>query len=220
MSEKGEDSAEDQSLEAIRAEAKSTLSEIKKFRAQVEDQFKAAEVSRKGADEHASYANQAKINTEEHSKATAVFKGTAEADSNSIATNKQKSDELLAALTREKADIDADAKVIAERRKEVEKAATGIKDAAEKGSSRLQEIETLKSSSNTLLSEIEGSRDAAINASALSQVFLLLVLKALLTRQTQQLLAFSLAFPSSYRPHDAYDTRRDKNSTPKGELAD
>ena len=164
MSEKGENSAEDQSLEAIRAEAKSLLSDIKKFKTQAEEYLRATENARQKADSEALFAFNAKGACEGHSTAIANLKGTVEADVNSIATNKQKVDELVPFVTTNKSFIETDIKIIGDSRKEVEQAATGIKDAAEKGSSRLQEIETSKSSSNTLLAEIEGSRDAAINA--------------------------------------------------------
>lgn len=164
MSDKTEELSIEQSPDEIRAEAKILLGEIKKIKIQAEEQLKAAEVSRKGADEHASYANQAKINTELHSKATAVFKGDAEADKNSIATNKQNSDELLAALTRGKADIDADTKAIIEQRKKVDQATEELVKTAQTGVTRLQETEQSKTSAEISLKDTEEIRVAAIQA--------------------------------------------------------
>jgi len=164
MSDKSEEPSGDQNLAETRAEVKNLLSEIKKIKTQAEEHLKAAEVSRKGADDNASYANQAKINTEDHSKATAVFKGTAEADQNSIAANKQKSDELLAALTRGKADIDADTVAISEQRKKVDQATEDLVKAAQTATTRLQETEKSKTAAEALLKETEQMRDAAIQA--------------------------------------------------------
>jgi hypothetical protein len=164
MSEKNEEPSGDQNLNEIKSEAKSLLGDIRKIKTQAEEHFKAAEVSRKGADDNASYANQAKINTEEHSKATAVFKGTAEADKNSIAQNKQNSDDLLAALTRGKADIDADTKTISEQRKKVDQATEDLIKAAQISATRLQETENSKIAAEALLKETEQTRNAAIEA--------------------------------------------------------
>jgi len=164
MSDKSGEPSGEQNLDETRAEVKNFLSEIKKIKAQAEEHLKAAEVSRKGADDNASYANQAKINTEDHSKATAVFKGTAEADQNSIAANKQKSDELLAALTRGKADIDADTVAISEQRKKVDQATEDLVKAAQIATTRLQETEKSKTAAEALLKETEQMRDAAIQA--------------------------------------------------------
>lgn len=159
-------------VSAILAEAQNLLEEIKQFRLNAEAEYKAAEDFRKRADEHASYANQAKVNTEEHSKATALFKGTAESDQNAIAANMQKSVDSLSAITRAKADIDADTKAISDRRKEVEQASTLTKEAAEKGTNRLLEIEASKTSADTLLRETDAFRTKAAAAHAQAEQFL------------------------------------------------
>jgi hypothetical protein len=170
MSDEKEKSDSDQKHDEIRAEAKSLLNEIKKIKTQAEEYLKSAEVSRKQTDEHASYAYQAKVNTEEHSKATASFKGIAEADQNTIAANKQKSDELLAALTRGKADIDADAKAIGERRKEVDQSTEELVKNAKGGAVYLQETENYKKTTETYLKTTEQYRDKASQASQKTEV--------------------------------------------------
>jgi len=85
--------------EAILAEAQVLLNQIKQLKTQAEEELKAAETARKKADDEALYAFQAKVNTEEHSKATAVFKGTAEAELSSIVTNKKNFEQLVATAT-------------------------------------------------------------------------------------------------------------------------
>ncbi|MEJ0089078.1 MAG: hypothetical protein WDM80_04910 [Limisphaerales bacterium] len=59
-----------------------------------------------------------------------------------------KSDELLAALTRGKVDIDADQKEISESKKKVNLAAEEITAVAKTGASTLQEVEETKKSFN------------------------------------------------------------------------
>jgi hypothetical protein len=157
-------SENNEKLEATQAEAQNLLDQIKQFKTQAEEQFKAAETARKNADSEGLFAVNAKRTCEEHATAISKLKGTVETDINSIETNKQKADDLAAFITAKKPVIEDDIEKIEGGRKEVEQSATRIKDAAEKGSSRLKEIETSKGSADSLLEEVQQLRDAAAEA--------------------------------------------------------
>lgn len=155
---------EKEKLEAMQTEAQNLLDQIKQFRAQAEDQYKAAETARKNADSEGLFAVNAKRTCEEHATVISQLKGAVETDVKSIETNKQKVDELAAFITANKPIIEGDIKKIGDNRKEVEQAASGITDAAGKGSGRLLEIETSKGLADSLLTELHGSRDAGVEA--------------------------------------------------------
>ena len=63
---------------------------------------------------------------EGHSTAIANLKGTAEAELNSIVTNKKNADEASAVIIVAKATTEADSKLIAAARKEIESAAAEL----------------------------------------------------------------------------------------------
>jgi len=161
-----EDSA---SAKQIIEEARRVLEEIKEIKSQVEEQLKATEVTRKKADEDASYAYQAKVNTEEHSKAAAQFKGAAEADINSIATNKKNFDELVATATLSKATIEADTKAISENRKVIDQSATNLLELSEAAIARQQKLDDLKKSADLISNQITELRISADDASKKAQ---------------------------------------------------
>jgi ABC-type transporter Mla subunit MlaD len=118
MSDTNKDQPKGQNIDSIIAEAQRLLAEIGQFRTQAEEQFKAAELSRKNADSEGLFALNAKKVCEKHATAISQIKGNVESEVNTIRSNKQTSDELLAALTAGKATMDADTKTIGERRKE------------------------------------------------------------------------------------------------------
>lgn len=124
MTEPSQDSSE-QGLAPLLSEAQQILEQIKELRIQAEEQLKAAELARKNADSEALYAFNAKTACEGHSTAIATLKGSVEAEVNSIVTNKQKSDELMAAVNANKATVAADVASISDRRKEVDQSALG-----------------------------------------------------------------------------------------------
>jgi anion-transporting ArsA/GET3 family ATPase len=156
--------AGDHNPDPIRAEAQRLLDEIKQFRTQAEEQFKAAEASRKNADSEGLFAINAKRTCEEHSTAISQLKGTVEAEVTSILTNKQKFDELNSFITANRPVVEAGVKIVSESRKEIEQASGRIKEGAENGLSRLKEIEDSKKSVDAFLREAEGLRDEAILA--------------------------------------------------------
>jgi hypothetical protein len=151
-------------LPAVLAEAQRFLEEIKQTKARADEQLEAAEIARKKSDSEALLAFNAKKACEEHSTAVALLKGNAESDQNSILSNKQKSDELIAAVNTSKATIDSDQRVINEHRKDVDKAAQEIMKAAESGSARLAEINTTKASADEALVSTKDVLTAAIQA--------------------------------------------------------
>src|ERR1700737_2155402 len=156
----------EQNLASPVSEAQQLLEQIKEVKAQTEEQLKAAELARKNADSEALYASNAKSACEGHSTAIASLKGSVEVDVNSIITNKQKSDELLAAVNTGKATIDADIRTINERRKEVDLSALEILKAAEVGASRLKDIDASKNSAEAVLKLTNEAHTAAAEASA------------------------------------------------------
>jgi hypothetical protein len=155
------------------SQARQILEEIQSIRGQAEAHLKQAEISRKNADSEALLAFNAKKACEEHATTVSGVKGVVEADANAIATNKQRSDEALAALTAGKASVDADTKGIETRRKEVDQAAavvgqaaTEITNAAEAGVARLKDIDASKESAEGQAKKIADSAKAAAEAAA------------------------------------------------------
>ena len=150
--------------ETIQVEAQNLLEEIKRFKTQAEEQFKAAEIARKNIDSEGLFAINAKRTCEEHSTAISQLKGAVEADIKSIQTNKQKFDELTALLNANKPLIESDIKIIAENRKAVEKASTEIIESAAKSAAQLLKIDESKKAAELLFTETEQMRDSAIQA--------------------------------------------------------
>ncbi len=120
MSNPDEMAQSNQPLEPILGEAQRLLDEIRNMRAQTEEQLKAAEAARKKADDDATYAYQAKVNAETHAKEVSTFKGQSESEFNAITSNKQKTDEQLAAMNAAKPQIESDASAITARRKQAD----------------------------------------------------------------------------------------------------
>jgi len=164
MSETDNDQTSGQNVAPIIAEAQRLLAEIVQFKTQAEEQFKAAELSRKNADSEGLFAVNAKKVCEEHATAISQIKGNVESEVNTIRANKQTSDEFLAALTAGKATIDADAKTIGERRKEADLAASSIEAVRADSVSRAQEIEKSRAIAAEALKAIGESREAANRA--------------------------------------------------------
>ena len=138
-------------ISQLLSQANQLLEEIRSFREQAEVQLKQAEVSSKKADSEALLAFNAKNACEGHATTIAGVKGTVEADANTIATNKQRSDEVVAAINSAKANLDVDMKAIEGRRKEADQSAiiveqylASITNAAEGGVSRLKDIEAFQ----------------------------------------------------------------------------
>lgn len=146
------------------AEAERLVADIAHYRAQAEEQFKAAETSRKNADSEGLFAVNAKKTCEEHATAISQIKGSAESEANTIKANKQTSDELLAALTAGKAAIDAHVKSISDQRKESEEAAKHANASREVCSARVQELEKLKAGADSTLATIAEALAAANKA--------------------------------------------------------
>ncbi len=136
------------------------------LRARIEEQSRAAEAARKKADDDATYAYQAKVNTEEHAKATALFKGQAEADANTIASSKKSLDELVATVSLNKATVDTEAKAIGDRRREVDEATQQLISAATAGAARLTEIEKSKAGAEASLTATNEALAGATKAQA------------------------------------------------------
>jgi hypothetical protein len=152
-------------------QAHQLIGEINTIKTQAEAHLKQAEISRKNADSEALLAFNAKKACEEHATTIAGVKGTVEADANTIATNKQRSDEALASLTTGRATVEADIKVIGSQRKEIDQAATtvgqatsDIEKASEAGKGKLQDIEALKESAENQLIEATQSAKTAARA--------------------------------------------------------
>jgi len=145
-------------------EAQRLLAEIRQFRIQAEEQFKAVELARKNADSEGLFAVNAKKVCEEHATTISQIKGNVESEVNAIRSHKQSSDEFIAAITAGKATIDADAKMISDRRKEAELAASSIETTKENCASRAQEIEKSKTNAEEILKIIAESREAANRA--------------------------------------------------------
>jgi hypothetical protein len=166
-----DDQSQEQNVSQLISQAQLSLQEIKSFREQAEAHLKQAEISRKNADSEALLAFNAKNACEQHATAIASVKGTVEADANTIATNKQRSDEALATINSTKASVDADIRAIDGRRKEidqsaftVDQAATAIAKAAEAGAGRLKEIDVSKESAENQLKMATDSAKTAAQA--------------------------------------------------------
>lgn len=142
----------------------SHLLEIQEIRKKAEEQLKAAETARQKADSEALYASNAKGACESHSTTIASLKGSVEADVNSILSNKQKSDELLAAVNAGKATIDAEMKTISDRRKEVDQASLEIVTAAQSGTAHSKDIDNSKATSEAALNSINEMLKSATHA--------------------------------------------------------
>jgi chemotaxis protein histidine kinase CheA len=142
----------------------SLLEETRKARTLADEHLKGAEAARKKADDDALYASQAKNNTEAHAKAVASYKGQAEGEFTTLTTNKQKSDELLQAVTHAKTACDADARSIEVSRKAVEGATIEIMKAAEDGTARAEEVAEASDAIASARKEAENMRDASIQA--------------------------------------------------------
>jgi hypothetical protein len=176
-----DDLPQEQGLLQLLSQARQILEEIRSLKGQAEAHSREAEVSGKKAGSDALLAFNAKNACEEHATTIAGVKGTVEADANAISTNKQRSDEALAALNTAKAAFDGDAKAIEGRRKEadqtaatVEKAATALTRAAEAGAARLKEIEASKDSADvqaraTAASAVAAAQGATDAGSALGK---------------------------------------------------
>jgi hypothetical protein len=147
-------------------ESQNFVEQLKNIKAQAEEHLKEAEAARKKADGEGLLAFNAKEACEKHATTIAGIKGTVEADAKALATNKQTSEEVLAALTSGKATVDTDIKIIDDRRKEVDQSAINIVKAAEIGAARLQEIETSKDSAQAALKITDESSKAATQAAS------------------------------------------------------
>ncbi len=159
-------------------ESKRLLEEMKLVRARAEEFVKGAEQDRTRAGSEALLAVNAKAACEEHATAIAAIRGAVDSNSGSVLANKQKSDELLAAVNTAKASTEADSRVISsargsaeadlkaidDRRKEVDAAAQALLKAAEAGGSRLPEIDAAKAAAETASKATAASQDGAAQA--------------------------------------------------------
>ncbi|MHB1228441.1 MAG: hypothetical protein ACYC0O_13080 [Desulfurivibrionaceae bacterium] len=164
MSETDKDEIIAQDVDPELVESQRLLADIEQLRTQAEEQFKAAELSRKNADSEGLFAINAKKVCEEHATAISQLKGNVESEVNAIRSNKQQADEFLATLTAGKATIDADAKMISERRKEADLAASSIEKAKESCVAHEQELEHSKATAEAALKAINELREAANKA--------------------------------------------------------
>ena len=169
MTESSKDASHEQSLSSAVSEAQRILEEITQLRSKVEEQLTAVELARKNTDSEALLAFNAKKACEEHSTAIAALKGNAESDQNSILANKQKSDELMAAVNNSKAAIDSDQKTINERQKEVDRSAQEIVKAAETGLARLEDINSSKDLAEAASKSTKDALAAATQANAVTE---------------------------------------------------
>lgn len=151
-------------ISLFESDAQRFLVEMKLLKSDAEACLKEIQTIGKNAGSEGLLAFNAKKACEEHATAIANTKGTAEADANTLAANKQRSDEILAALNTGKATMDADMKAIDSRRKEVDQSASNVVKAAETGIARLAEIETLKGSAETGLKSVTESAKASSEA--------------------------------------------------------
>jgi chemotaxis protein histidine kinase CheA len=164
MSNTTDDNASQSSGPMPDEEAQRILAEIKQFRAQAEDEFKAAETARKKADSEGLFAFNAKKTCEEHATVISQMKGVVETDAAAVQSHKQKSDEYLAAVTSLKATLEADGKIIAERRKESEASAQSISAINEACAQRNGEVEKARTEVDEAMKSAFKSRDAATDA--------------------------------------------------------
>jgi hypothetical protein len=171
MADTPQDSSSPEGPSELLSQARQLVSELVTFRSQADAQLKQIEVTRKTADSEALLAFNAKKACEEHATTIAGLKGTVEADTNAIATNKLRSDEALAALTTAKASVDSDVKGIDARRQEVDQASSEVREAtaavlkaAETGTTRLGAINELKDLAENVSAEANESAKAAANS--------------------------------------------------------
>jgi hypothetical protein len=150
-------------------ELMAAVSEGKASKAQIDEQLKAVLEARKNADSEALLAFNAKKVCEEHATVISTLKGNVEASVGSIEANKQKSDELLATVNAGKASVEADQKLINERRKEVDQSAQEIMKAAEVGASRLDGTEAAFKGAQSNLNATKEALNSATLASENSQ---------------------------------------------------
>lgn len=161
MSETDTDKISEQNVDPALTAAQRMVADIEQLREQAEEEFKAAEISRKNADSEGLFAINAKKVCEEHATAISQLKGSVDSEVNAIRSNKQQADEFLAALTTGKATIDADAKVISERRKEADLIAASIETAKESCIVHAQELEQSKDAADLALKAIVELREKA-----------------------------------------------------------
>jgi hypothetical protein len=146
------------------SEAQHLLEEIKQLKARAEEQLAGAEAARQKADSESLFAFNAKKVCEEHSTAIATLKGGVESDVNAILANKQKSDEVVAAVSNGKVAIDSDQKVIDERRKEVDRSAQEIVKGAENAAARLVDIDGSRDSAESALKSTKDALASSLQA--------------------------------------------------------
>jgi uncharacterized coiled-coil DUF342 family protein len=170
MSEPSTSGLDGASLAPQSSEAQRILEEIQQIKAKAEELLKTVENARQKADSDALYASNAKGFCEKHSTEIANLKGTAESDAQTIISNKQKSDELIAALVTGKASIDADAKTINDRRKDADQSA--------------QEIAKLTDAARTGVSNVDVSKTSAESAASAAQAALSAASEALKNTET------------------------------------
>jgi hypothetical protein len=146
------------------SEIQRLIEEIRQLKARAEEQSSAAEAARQNADSEALFAFNAKRACEEHSTAIAALKGTADSDVNAVLANKQKSDEVMAAVNNAKAAIDSDQKVIDDHRKEVDRSAQEITKGVESAIALVVEIEGSKESAESTLKSTKEALASALQA--------------------------------------------------------
>jgi hypothetical protein len=162
MSETSNENAGGGALDSALAEAQRLLLEMRTLRAQAEEHFVAAETSRKKADSEGLFAFNAKEACEKHATTVSQIKGVVESEATTIQSNRQKCDELMAALIAGKATIDADEKTISERRKTAERDAASVEASSELCATRVQELEKAKATADEALNLTRESRDAVL----------------------------------------------------------
>lgn len=153
-------------LDRHKAEAARLLEEIRKLRADSEAELLAAAQKRKEADEHATYAYQAKVNTEKHAKDVSVLKGQADGDASTLAAAKKNFDELIAAATLAKVTLEADTKAASEKRRAFEQSLEATESALVSSREKAQQIEKTKVDIDSLANAIQKLREEATQAQA------------------------------------------------------
>ena len=166
QNEQSEQSSAASNISLFASDAQRVLEEMKLLKSDADACLKEIQTIGKNAGSEGLLAFNAKKACEEHATAIANTKGTVQAEANTIATNKQRSDEILAALNAGKATVDSDMKAIDGRRKEIDQSATNIVKAAETGTARLVEIEALKDSAETTLKSVTESAKVASEAAS------------------------------------------------------
>ena len=166
MSEATAEPTNDQPSDQILSDARRLLGEIQQIKTQAEEQLRAAEVARKTADSEGLLAHNAKVACESHATAIAGVKGTVESEAVSIVANKQRSDDLLAAMTTARAATEADVKTISDRRKEADASATAVSKASETAAGRVEEIDASKASVEAALKTTIAASEAGAQARA------------------------------------------------------